>query len=238
MMNYRTDTTLRPLLSKDMKIVELIDLSCEVLPVFLRLDMQLPFGDRSVEELCRQYGLSSDMFLMLCQIYLSADVKPDVESLDGEDLRHLLGYLRSSHCYYADVLLHSIESGVERVLKSCDEKQSLIVRKFYDDYADEVRSHLEYEERVIFPYVERVIAGELGEVSIEQSMANHSDICDKVDDMKSIIIKYLPESCPTAERYDLLCDLFRLRDDLAKHTLIEVAVLTPMVAKLEKQLAL
>ena len=176
--------------------------------------------------------------MMLCRIYLSMEVKPDVESLKSEDLRHLLGYLRSSHCYYADVLLHSIESGVERVLKSCDEKQSLIVRKFYDDYADEVRSHLEYEERVIFPYVERVIAGELGEVSIEQSMANHSDICDKVDDMKSIIIKYLPESCPTVERYDLLCDLFRLRDDLAKHTLIEVAVLTPMVAKLEKQLAL
>lgn len=238
MKSYRTDTAMSALLSKDMKIVELIDLSCDVLPVFLRLDMQLPFGDRSVEELCGQYGLSSDMFLMLCQIYLSADVEPDVELLEGEDLRHLLRYLHASHRYYTDVLLPTIENGVERVLKACDRKQSLIVRKFYDDYADEVRSHLEYEEQVIFPYVERVIAGLQGEVSIEQSMANHSDICDKVDDMKSIIIKYLPESCPTAERYELLCDLFRLRDDLAKHTLIEVAVLTPLVAKLEKELAL
>lgn len=238
MKSYRTDAANRILLSKDMKIVELIDVSCDLLPIFLRLDMQLPFGDRSVEELCQAYGISTDMFLTLCQIYVSADVEPDVQSLRSEDLHHLLSYLRSSHRYYADMLLPSIESGVERVLRACDDKQSAIVRKFYDDYADEVRAHLEYEERVIFPHVESVLGGKVDTMSIAEGMAHHSDICDKVDDMKSIIIKYLPESCPTVERYDLLCNLFRLRDDLAKHTLIEVAVLTPMVVALEKHLGL
>ena len=235
MKSYRTDTAMSALLSKDMKIVELIDLSCEVLPVFLRLDMQLPFGDRSVEELCGQYGLSSDMFLMLCQIYLSADVEPDVELLKGDDLRHLLRYLHASHRYYTDVLLPTIESGVERVLKACDRKQSLIVRKFYDDYADEVRAHLEYEEQVIFPYVERVIAGLQGEVSIEQSMANHSDICDKVDDMKSIIIKYLPERCSIHQRCDLLYDIYAMREDLARHTLLETNLMAPLALMAHKR---
>ena len=67
-------------------------------------------------------------------------------------------------------------------------------------------------------------------------MAQHTNICDKIDDIKSIIIKYLPESCSTAERCDLLFDLFRMRDDLDKHTLIELKLLTPMVIAEERRL--
>ena len=74
MGNYKIDASNRILFSKDMKIVELLDVSCELLSVFLRLDMQLPFGDLSVEELCRRYSLSSEMFLMLCRVYAGADL--------------------------------------------------------------------------------------------------------------------------------------------------------------------
>ena len=62
MGNYKIDASNRILFSKDMKIVELLDVSCELLSVFLRLDMQLPFGDLSVEELCRRYSISTEMF--------------------------------------------------------------------------------------------------------------------------------------------------------------------------------
>lgn len=233
MGNYKIDANNRILFSKDMKVVELLDVSCELLSIFLRLDMQLPFGDLSIEELCRRYSMSSDMFLMLCRIYAGADVHPDMDILQRDDLQHIVRYLRASHRYYTDSLLPSIEQGVDRVLSKCDGRQSTIVRKFYDDYADEVQTHLEYEEQVIFPYVEQVLRGEVQMADMAQMMASHSDICDKVDDIKSIIIKYLPESCPTVERYGLLRDLSDLRDDLAKHTLIETAVMTPMVVALE-----
>ena len=75
-------------------------------------------------------------------------------------------------------------------------------------------------------------------MQMAENMANHTDICDKVDDVKSIIIKYLPESCPTWKRCDLLFDLYRMRDDLAKHTLIETKILAPLVYAEERKLAL
>ena len=235
MGNYKIDASNRVLFSKDMKIVELLDVSCELLSIFLRLDMQLPFGDLSVEELCRRYSMSSDMFLMLCRVHAGADMHPATDNLQRDDLKHIVRYLRASHRYYADTLLPSIEQGVERVLRMCEKRQSEIVRKFYDDYAEEVHAHLAYEEQEIFPYVEQVLLGQVQSVGMAEKMSSHTDICDKVDDIKSIIIKYLPERCPTAERYGVLCDLACLRDDLAKHTLIETAVLTPMVVALEKE---
>ena len=48
---------------------------------------------------------------------------------------------------------------------------------------------------------------------------NHNDICDKIDDIKSIVIKYLPESCSTRQRCDLLFDIFALREELSKRIL-------------------
>ena len=235
MGNYKIDANNRILFSKDMKVVELLDVSCELLSIFLRLDMQLPFGDLSIEELCRRYSMSSDMFLMLCRIYACADMHPDMASLQRDDLQHIVRYLRASHRYYTDSLLPAIEQGVDRVLSKCDGRQSTIVRKFYDDYADEVQTHLEYEEQVIFPYVEQLLLGERHKEGMAVKMSSHTDICDKVDDIKSIIIKYLPESCPTVERFAVLCNLAHLRDDLAKHTLIETAVLTPLVLALENE---
>jgi regulator of cell morphogenesis and NO signaling len=132
-------------------------------------------------------------------------------------------------------VLPAIDSGVERVLEDCDHKQGAIVRKFYDDYADEVRAHLNYEETQIFPYVESLAEGKVSRVQMAENMANHTDICDKVDDVKSIIIKYLPESCPTWKRCDLLFDLYRMSDDLAKHTLIETKILAPLVYAEERR---
>ena len=115
-------------------------------------------------------------------------------------------------------------------------RQSEILRKFYGDYAEEVRNHLAYEDMHLFPYVESLIKGELVTPSrMGDFMEEHTDICDKVDDIKSIIIKYLPEQCLTKDRSDLLYMLYDMRDDLTKHTLIELKILTPMVQALERR---
>ena len=236
MKSYKTDARNRVLFSKDMKIAELIDANYELLSILLRMDVQLPFGDKSIEELCEKYNMSSQMFLTICQIYTNSEFEPSVDALPHSDVEHIIRYLRSSHRYYLESMLPSIERGVNEVLASCDAKQSAILRKFYNDYAEEVRAHLNYEETTIFPHVKGVLDGVPSDSRMAEFMAHHTDICDKVDDIKSIVIKYLPESCPTSVRCDLLFDLFRMRDDLSKHTLIELKLLTPMAIAEERRL--
>ena len=111
MKSYITDANNRILFSKDMQIAELIDTSCSLLTLFQRLDVQLPFGDRSVEELCERYGISSEMFLLLCRIYAGEEFEIDVEGLSKRDLTHILRYLRATQVYrlvqtILDVLLY------------------------------------------------------------------------------------------------------------------------------------
>ena len=222
--------------SKDMTLVELIDADYTLLTILQRMGIELPFGDITIEQLCCKYGISVTLFLMICQIYACADYEPEVKELQACDLQYILRYLRASHHYYLESLLPSIERGVVQVLDSCDPKQSAILRKFYADYAEEVRAHLRYEESVIFPYVESLMAGDVSEANMASFMAEHTDVCDKVNDIKSIVIKYLPESCATAQRCNLLHELYVMRDDLAKHTLIELKLLTPISVSLERRM--
>lgn len=234
MRSYKTDVNNHVILSKDMKLIELIDANHELLSILLRLDIQLPFGDISVEEMCQRYGMSSRVFLMICQIYADPDFLFDSSTLTIEEMTHVIHYLRASHQYYLTDLLPTIGRGVEAVLEKCNPSQGKILRKFYADYTEEVRAHLGHEEEIIFPYVESLINGAAGDAYMAKYMDNHTDICDKIDDVKSIIIKYLPESCSTRERCDLIFTLYRMRDDLAKHTLVETNILTPVVIAYER----
>lgn len=235
MKSYKTDGNNRVIFSKDMKLIELIDVNYQLLTVLVRLDIELPFGDVSVDEVCKRSGMSSELFLTICRLYSLADYEPDYKELTVADLLGLVKSLRASHHYYLQTLLPRIATGVEKVLELCEERQRRVLGKFYEDYAEEVRAHLEYEERVIFPYAVSVAEGRSAEKDMSAYMDNHTDICEKIDDMKSIIIKYLPEVCSIRQRCDLLFDIFALREDLAKHTLLELKVLAPLVQEAERR---
>ena len=226
MNSYKTDIRNRVILSKDMKIIELIDVDYRLLSIFQRLDIQLPYGDISIEEMCRRYDMSLDLFLTICKIYIESDYRLDVAGLEAADLSPLLKYLKASHRYYIEDLIPRIAEGIEQVLQLCEPSQRAILQKFYGGYVDEVREHLQYEETEMFPYVERVISGDV------PSETDDSGV--KMADIKSIVIKYLPERCSTRQRCNLLFDIFALREELAKHTMLEMMILAPVVINAEK----
>lgn len=236
MKSYKTDGNNRVILSKDMKIIELIDADYRLLSILLRLDIQLPFGDISIDEMCRRYDMTPALFLMICKMYAFIDYEPSTDGLGASDMPHLVKYLRASHKYYTQTLLPRIDKGIAEVLNLCDERQRGILKRFYQGYVDDLLSHLEYEECQMFPYVESLAKGEVVDnVRMDVFMENHSDICEKIDDIKSIVIKYLPESCSTERRCELLFDIFTLREDLQKHTQLETKILAPVAVAEERR---
>lgn len=236
MSSYKIDGNHDVIFSKDMTIAELIDANYHLLSIFERLDMQFPFGDVSVGELCAKYNMSANIFLKICRLYATPDSDVTAEELSVEDLAPVVKFLRASHRYYLDVVLPRVEAGVESVLELCDLRQQLLLRRFYNDYAAEIKEHLAYEENVMFPYVESLLAHEsLKDLMTEKFLSNHTDICEKIDDMKSIVVKYLPEKCSTQLRCGLLYNIYDMSEDLARHTLVETHLLAPLAKIAEEE---
>ena len=222
------------LLTPSMKLADLLDLNCNLIGVLSRTGIPFGFGDETVEEACRKHGVNVQTFLLICQVYTFDGYMPSSEVLRSADLRDIVGYLRRSHAYYMDIAMKDLAESVERAIAPCDERRKHVIRQFFTAYKEELSEHFRYEEETVFPYVESVLSHAAGEdFTIIQYEENHTNVEEKLGDLKNIIMKYLPAECDNRHIADVLFRLYLLETDLEKHTSIEDDILVPVVNRLE-----
>ena len=223
------------LFAKKMKLADLLLENHNLALILQRFGIELGFGEKTVANVCEQYGLSSDFFLLICNVYTDDQYLPTAEEIANIDMKALVPYLIASHNYYLNERIPHIDRHLTRIADACPESHKNILHRFFDDYKMEVEKHFQYEEETVFPYINLLCKGEkaMG-YTITQFEDNHSNIEDKLNDLTNIIIKYLPGDIMPKERISLLFDIFQLSSDLNKHNLIEDKILIPYVTSLEK----
>ena len=229
--------TIEATYKSNMKVADLIATDNRLLSILQRLGISLGFGEATIQELCTRYGISTNLFLEICNIYTFRGYTPIAGTLSENDITSITAYLRTSHKYYNEMCFPVIHEKIHRLVKELDEVSRRLIDKFYDDYDNEVNSHFRYEEDVVFPYIEAITnhtPGKTGPYRISKFEENHSNISEKLNDLKNIIIKYLPEGTATALRFEILNDIYALESDLRRHALIENKLLIPLVEKREK----
>jgi len=221
----------------NMKVAHLIATDNRLLSILQRLGIRLGFGEATVEELCTRYGISTSLFIEICNMYTFRCYNPIIGLLSENDIKSITTYLRASHKFYNEICFPEIHDKIHKLVKELDDVSRRLIDKFYDDYDNEVNSHFKYEEEVVFPYIEAVISnrsGNAGAYRISKFEKNHSNINEKLNDLKNIIIKYLPEDVAMTLRYEILNDIYALESDLHRHALIENKLLIPLVEKTER----
>ena len=220
--------------SESMKLADLVDVNYKLLNVLSRMGISLGFGENTISEMCERQGINKESFLLICNIYTYDDYVPSAELLKEADPITIVDYLHSSHAFYLSKEFALLEKNLKDMVEPCDQMQKKIVAKFFADYKAQVINHFAYEEKEVFPYVRALKEGRQQEsYSIEQFEENHSYIDETLVDLKNIVMKYLPETCDTILRNEVLYRIYRLEEDLSKHTVIEDTVLIPMVNKME-----
>lgn len=221
--------------SARMKMAEIIT-DPGILSIIERMNIKLGFGEASIEEICKRYGLSTNLFLMICNMYLSDTYEPDTETLTINDIPKIIGYLQKSHAYWIDSSFPKLHEDVHKMLDICDDLNKKILNKFYDDYDAEFKKHLDIEENQVFPYILALYEHKTDNKTVfkfDQIELYHNENNGALNDLKNIIIKYLPEKYTSTDRSEVLYDIFRLETDLKKHTMIENRILIPLVSKLK-----
>ena len=217
-----------------MKMAALIESDCHLLPILSRLGMTSSFGEQTIEQTCDRYGIDAATFCLICNVYSSSGFKPSAWEIALAKPDDVVFYLHASHNYYLDSALTVLEPKLEELLKACTAKQSEAVRKFFSEYETELRSHFSFEEEKVFPYIKKLIGGgSTADFNIDKFKDNHSNVDEKLGDLKSIIMKSLPDSCDGNLRLEILDLICHLQRDLARHTCVEEDVLIPLVRRME-----
>ena len=157
-------------------------------------------------------------------------------SIEKDRLQDILNFLRKSHRYYMDVMVPQLSDALEQFTGPCLPPQRESIWQFFRQYKEELSVHFSYEENIVFPYVEAMLSGErCGQYSIGEYEQNHSNVQEKLDDLKNLIMKYMPRECRREDANQVIYCLYALEMDLRKHTFIEDEVLIPAATQLEER---
>ena len=189
----------------------------------------------SYDLMCKLNNVDLDFFLLVCNTHTFSDYLPSKKQIRLLNIDSLINYLNRSHNYYINNRINDIKSKLTNLGQLCKSEHFHIINSFFEEYREEVIKHFQYEERVVFPYIVELVNGNTKDIfHIIQYEENHSNIDDKLSDLKNILIKYLPEEYDSKEREDLLTEIFLFEEDLTKHTIIEDKILIPFVTEIEK----
>ena len=221
----------------------------QLLPLLPRFNLKPGFGELSVDEVCLAHEVNTDFFLEIANAYLDELYIPG-EGLSLFSLDTMVNYITSTHAYYTDIALPTVEEKIHRLMEGSklSEKEIHLVTNFFNDYKKDFMAHITQEEEHILPYVlelERQSALEkpepgfiqkLQSYSISEFEKEHDRLEISLKHLSELIIKYLPPFDDLHLCHEVLNELAGLMKDLVDHADVEDKVLIPRVAELESSL--
>jgi len=224
-----------------MKMADLIHLNYHVLPIINRFGIALGFGDKTVGQICVEKNINTDFFIEIVNVFLNEEYFPK-KTLQNFEITEILDYLKKTHEYFLKIKLVSIEKKINELIEICCKENSSkieLIKNFYLEYKNELIEHIKYEDEVIFPYVEELLTKKTKKegFEIKKYLDTHSNIEEKIFDLKNLIIKYLSMPNYPELSNEILYDLFDFERDIFNHQNIEEKVFVPKVMKLEEKLS-
>lgn len=229
MSTYRTYTA-------DDKMIELICENYHLLLVMSRFGLSMGFGDKTVKEVCEAHTVDSKTFLAIVN-FLQEGHNQIIDSPEQLSVQSLMDYLKQSHLYFLNFNLPTIRRKLmEAIDCSREDGIAYLILKFYDEYVHEVRRHMEYEDKYVFTYVNELLAGHKREnYKIEVFSRKHTQIEEKLSELKNIIIKYYNADASNLLNAALF-DIFTCEEELLSHNMVEDYLFVPAVLHLENQI--
>lgn len=214
------------------KMRDLVKDNSALILVIGRFGISLGFGDKSVRDVCLSHNVNEDTFIEVSNFVSGKPFDYKVVSVNS-----LIDYLKQAHEYFLSFNLPNIRRKlIEAIDCSGSDDIALLILRFYDEYVTEVRRHMEYENNVVFSYVEQLTQGFLNrDFSISTFSGRHSPIGEKLEELKDIIIRY----CPEKNNYllnSVLLDIIMCEQDLTSHCMIEDDLFVPAVRLIEQNL--
>lgn len=217
------------------------DLICDnysLLMTMSRFGLSLGFGDKNVKDVCKAQGVDYRTFLAVANFIGEEQYSYDEDEEKTFSIASLMDYLERAHTYFLDFNLPAIRRKLIEAI-DCSESNNVafLILKFFDEYAKEVRRHMDYESESVFTYVNGLLEGRMSEeYDIGIFAGKHNQIATKLKELKSIIIKYYPEKGNNNLLNAVLFDIFNCEQDLASHCRVEDCMFVPAVAQLERRL--
>lgn len=192
-------------------------------------------GQRRLEEVCRERGISPDAVLAEVE---QAATRPAERDWSGAPLSELARHIVSTHHEYMKTELPALEARLTRVIQVHGAAHGDMLRNLqnvFNGLRDEILAHLRKEEFILFPAIEQAERAPLPSGSLDgpirMMMFEHDNAGEALSQMRNITNDYtLPaDACATFRA--LYTGLQEMEADLHQHIHLENNILFPGAQK-------
>lgn len=219
---YRKQNTMREILRDNSLLVKTMG----------RFGLAFGFGDDTVEAICSKNAVDTQTFLTVCNLLSGYPFEAFEVSLNS-----LIDYLKKAHRGFLEISLPRIRHHlIEAINHTAPNEVEILFMRFYDDYVREVSRHMNYENNVVFPYVERLLSGSQdGSFNITRYSENHDHAATKLNELKDLFIYHYSQT-ENARLSATLFDIVMCEKDLMTHFEVESKLFVPNVERLETEI--
>jgi regulator of cell morphogenesis and NO signaling len=209
------------------RMSDLISENYPALLVLSRFGIALGFRDKSIGEVCTDNHVDTNTFLAIINLMVTEN-----QAIPSSDMRisleSLVSYLHRSHNYFLDYRLPEIRKKLIEVLNEDYENLNKAVLEYFDKFVTEVRKHMLYEDKKVFPCAKDLSDDENKEKYKAGFGKQHEQIETRLTEFKNILIKYYPAQS-TNEMNSVLFDIFNCEAELTLHNAIEDYLFLPAI---------
>ena len=203
------------------KICDLMSHEEDAIQIISRFGLEMGVGDQTIEQVCEAHNVHTPTFLAIVnyKVFRHRALPEDI------DIPTLQRYLHNAHTYFLDFRLPRLRRALIEAIIPADPTTKIpgLILRCYDEFVDEIRTHIEHENEGLFDEHE------------------HDDqrITDKLTEIKNLIIKYYPtqptsiEGTVTYTLISVMSDIWHTEHDFADHCAIEDDILRPALTKIQ-----
>lgn len=215
------------------RVCDIIEDNGQLLLVLNRFRIPFGFGNGTIHDVCADNNIDCSTFLAVANLVCNRNYYGIPVHLPT-----LTDYLKEAHSYILDFTLPAIKvTLVQGVQHPKMTDAALYFIKFFDEYMEEVRKHMVFEDEVVFPYIDKLNGGFCDpDFRIEEFATKHNSMESKLTELKELFLQHY--SIPNTRILNrALLDIRACGEDLVSHCEIENRLLVPAVEVLERRVS-
>ena len=205
------------------KICELMSHEEDAIQIISRFGLEMGVGEQTIAQMCEAHEVHTPTFLAVVnyKVFKQRVLPAEIH------IPTLQRYLHNAHTYFLDFRLPRLRRSLIEAIIPADPTTRIpgLILRCYDEFVDEIRTHIEHENAGMF----------------EEHEHDDERITGKLTEIKNLIIKYYPtekeeksmvngESSVTYTLISVMSDLWHTEHDFADHCAIEDDILRPALA--------
>ena len=209
------------------KICDLMAHEEDAIQIISRFGLEMGVGEQTIAQVCDAHDVHTPTFLAIVnyKVFHQKALPDDI------DLPTLQRYLQNAHNYFLNFRLPRLRRALIEAIIPADPTTKIpgLILRCYDEFVDEIRTHIEHENAGLY----------------EEHEHDDERITGKLTEIKNLIIKYYPgassrqtggaasaeEGSITYLLISVMSDLWHTEHDFAGHCAIEDDILRPAMIK-------